>query len=800
MKKTKRKTVYIFRFIIVSTVVVSWLFFGWPTWKMNFPVAEAAAIAHGSLNDATARTTTSNSYVEVSQYTVSNANFSAGDKYLIVVKTSLNNSSTSGQTAFKAMHGTTFAGASSFTDSVYIGDARRSSASYVGHGYHYFTVWTAVSNENLYFALQAVTSSTTARSQEFSVMWINLSDDVTENTDWRYATASPAGNAPTSYGSSSGASLTFNGNGDDWLILGHTHWLIDSTTADHFMQINFDSAGYSQTEYDDDNAADEDSKMGMYVANAWSGSKTVKVDYQTDTSSSDDCNYTQIFALRLEAFNDHWGGYGTSAVSISSTGSWVETYTKSDYSASQTGDAAILSFEVADVAENTKVTAHRIQVDGTTVPTSFETANDILPNDAADENGMFQPYIGSLSSGTRDIDIDCNEEVDASPAVSIDIHILVIFSMELPTPDLTWATDAADFEIWRSSNLTWDTGSLACGGALTDDNGSTINCNYLAVVPSTQYRVQMVLKNSGLGMATFDGILNYAVHMNMKGSSYWTGSNPTVGGCAFYDINGDDVGATSCTVTGYNMNSIYFWESGVGTSVKIASNGTEGFMYLVTTDSSVPASSSDSYAYGHLNDGPVNEDSSKITIFGASGSQSVDIVDASGNSVTSPSVIFLTKDFSWSTQTSTGTFGIASQKVRATNGTTDETWSVNLGASDGADALWTAGTNYYDFNDSSGGGYTDGVDDDSYGGEMTVDSSGGSVAGIPNDTSCSPSAGIDKGLSDAFDENNSIDLLQGSSGSWIPCKWDFTDVDITQKIPAAQAAGSYSITMTLTIT
>jgi hypothetical protein len=238
-------------------------------------------------------------------------------------------------------------------------------------------------------------------------------------------------------------------------------------------------------------------------------------------------------------------------------------------------------------------------------------------------------------------------------------------------------------------------------------------------------------------------------------------------------------------------------------SYLVVASSKEGFMYLITTDSSVPSSDSTSYLDGHTHNfgggGDVTEDSSKITILGASGSQSVDIVDASGDSVGSPYVNFPDKDFSWSTQTSAGTFGISSQKVRATNGTTDETWSVNLAGS-ATTALWTAGSNYYDFNDDSGSGYTDGGDTDSYGGQMTVDPSGGTVTGVPDSTSC-PTTNVSKGNSDSFVEGttNSIDILYGASGSTVPCKWDYTGADITQKIPASQPAGSYAISMTLTI-
>jgi hypothetical protein len=277
----------------------------------------------------------------------------------------------------------------------------------------------------------------------------------------------------------------------------------------------------------------------------------------------------------------------------------------------------------------------------------------------------------------------------------------------------------------------------------------------------------------------------------------WAGTNPTVsaGNLGWNDFGSDD--SSSVDVIIWSGNDVYAW-CAAGTRIVGSGGGTEGFMYLITTDSSVP--SSDSTSYWDVKQSDVfQEDSSKITILGASGSQSVDIVDGSGNSVGSPYVNFSDKDFSWNTQTSTGTFGISSQKVRATNGTTDETWSVNLAGS-ATTTTWTASSLHYDFNDSSGSGYTDGGDTDSYGGQMTVDPSGGTVAGVPDNTSC-PITNVSKGTSDSFVEGSpdSIDIFYGTTSSTVPCKWDFTGATITQKIPAAQQSGSYSISMTLTI-
>lgn len=176
------------------------------------------------------------------------------------------------------------------------------------------------------------------------------------------------------------------------------------------------------------------------------------------------------------------------------------------------------------------------------------------------------------------------------------------------------------------------------------------------------------------------------------------------------------------------------------------------------------------------------------------GAKSVDIVDAGDVTVASPAVAFSAANFSFNTQDTTGTLGAAAAKIRIANPTSTATWTVNLAAS-APSAVWTAGGNTYDFNDTNG--YTDGADTDTKGGQMVVNPAGGTLAGV---SGCA-TTNVNKGTSDSFVEGSmdSIDLVSGAAGATTFCRWDLTGVALTQKVPAAQAAGSYSMNMTLTV-
>gem|GEM_PF-418679 len=185
-----------------------------------------------------------------------------------------------------------------------------------------------------------------------------------------------------------------------------------------------------------------------------------------------------------------------------------------------------------------------------------------------------------------------------------------------------------------------------------------------------------------------------------------------------------------------------------------------------------------------------------LTIDGFSGTLSVDIVDADGVSVSSPSAAFTAKDFSFSSNTTTGVLGVSSERVRVENTTGTATWTLSIAASNPTD-IWVSGSNFYDFNDTTSGGTADGGDADSYAGLLAVDPSGATNGPEGGCTS----TGISLGTSTSFSEGttNSVTLVSAGGGADTDCYWDFTDIDLTQTIPAEQASGTYTLDFTVSV-
>ncbi len=163
----------------------------------------------------------------------------------------------------------------------------------------------------------------------------------------------------------------------------------------------------------------------------------------------------------------------------------------------------------------------------------------------------------------------------------------------------------------------------------------------------------------------------------------------------------------------------------------------------------------------------------------------VDIVDANGNSVSSPSVTFSSTTFDWDAQQTTGILGVANEKIRINNTTSTPNWSLSISATAGASALWNSGNYTYDYNGTASTG------------RLEVDPSNSTIT---PQTGCS-NTGISKGLAAYFDSNNNITLVNADGTADTNCYWDITGIDLTQDIPAGQQVDSspYVINMTLTV-
>ncbi|MBI2003535.1 MAG: hypothetical protein HYS78_00945 [Parcubacteria group bacterium] len=267
----------------------------------------------------------------------------------------------------------------------------------------------------------------------------------------------------------------------------------------------------------------------------------------------------------------------------------------------------------------------------------YDSANSTNITDPdADLETAFDPGAPSGTWSTRDTDgaksIDSGQQASTT-TITVRVYILtasgnnngadsrnlmdnIVFTITEETPataDLSWDTGAADFEIWAGATPTtdavntWDNGTLICSTSLTDDNSWQSTCGSLS--KNQKYRVQNVLKNVG-GAAASMAAGDFVDQVNVQ--TFWAGTTPTIAvasDCGFNDFDTDDTSAT-CNVA-FSGNDVRITNTGT-TVLVAATTGTEGFMYLITTDSNIPLSDSSTYINASIDS--ITEDSSRITI------------------------------------------------------------------------------------------------------------------------------------------------------------------------------------------
>lgn len=187
----------------------------------------------------------------------------------------------------------------------------------------------------------------------------------------------------------------------------------------------------------------------------------------------------------------------------------------------------------------------------------------------------------------------------------------------------------------------------------------------------------------------------------------------------------------------------------------------------------------------------------KICATAIAGTLTVDIVDAAGDPVLSPSVAMGTVEVSFVYQTVNGTLGVSSEKIRVENTMTNPQWTLTIAADGGPTAFWDGATSDYDFNDPTAEA-GDGGDADNLGGQMSLNASTGTIT---PQSGCS-NTGLTLGSAASFSEGvtDSITLLSANASADTYCYWDVTGINASQTIPAEQNTGNYSIDMTLTVT
>lgn len=169
----------------------------------------------------------------------------------------------------------------------------------------------------------------------------------------------------------------------------------------------------------------------------------------------------------------------------------------------------------------------------------------------------------------------------------------------------------------------------------------------------------------------------------------------------------------------------------------------------------------------------------------SNGTLSTDVRDGSNAIVGSPSFSMAARNVSTAQQSTTGTFGTATQRISVDNpGGSNNGFSLALCATVPGTGKWDDGASHnYLYNGTAGTG------------QLTVDPSVSTWTAVVGTTTS-----ITKGTSSTFTSTTPISLATTSAALEDIWNGYVTGIALTQTIPANTPAGTYTISMTQTAT
>lgn len=166
------------------------------------------------------------------------------------------------------------------------------------------------------------------------------------------------------------------------------------------------------------------------------------------------------------------------------------------------------------------------------------------------------------------------------------------------------------------------------------------------------------------------------------------------------------------------------------------------------------------------------------------GTASTDIRDSSNAIIGSPTITMNSVTLSTSQQNATGTFGSNTQRIYVDNpGGAPNGFTLALNASVPGTGTWTSGANTYAYNGTAAAG------------QLTINPAVGTTTANVGGTT-----GITFGTSSTFSGVSAITLVNASAASADIWNGYFTGMALTQTIPANQPGGTYTLSMTQTLT
>lgn len=384
-----------------------------------------AAIAHAFDEVNTNQTTTSATYVDVSGAELTSGNFTAGKKYLLYITAQVTGPFATDLVNVRTIHGST-----AFDDS-------QTTVRAIGNGWRYtycwFTVWTAVASEGI--KLQYSTSTTSEAHANFvSMLAMNLSDDLTENTDWVFAERTTDDGLSTTETNGAAVTITPGTASHNWLVLSYARGDSTGTTTSMISRINRSGEASSSvpSSRQEPGNTGQIFQFGMArVFTLGASSNTFTEASLTSSGTAWTRRYSAVFIMNMNKFSVNSFAYGAGPTNLSATNYATQLQTTS-INPGLTTDVAIGAYWGFDQQATGREAEFRVQLDNSDQPAGQTTANYQFKTggDATDESPFALLTMPNLTTGSKTIDLDASADSATSTPTGIQFTLWA-FTMEL---------------------------------------------------------------------------------------------------------------------------------------------------------------------------------------------------------------------------------------------------------------------------------------------------------------------------------------------------------------------------------
>lgn len=373
-----------------------------------------AAIPHGTLEQNTAQTRSTDSFATPTGGSIAAGTFTAAHTYLIIAHAQAT-VATFQRGAVRLVHGTT----------AFPGSTKNwlPDSSGVMEDWAFMTVFTQPGSAEL-IAYQHMTGEggINITSDTIVIQWVDLTD--LDAAHWEYDEDTSVTQHTTTPADRASVTITATANDEDWLVLATTNITIDSTSIQAEARVNLDSGADVDLLHNEEgnNTADNLVMTMARVYRLASGSHTFTVQTRDQTTGSNDHNFSAIFAIRLTGVFVDAGQWSWTLADDGTS-----PYSSLTWTPSVAGDVLLIGQGRFNADGAGRTARLNFDVDGTDQQTGKASNQDARSKDTNDQINVFLSRMENLSAASHTVAVE--GAVSAGPGFGA--NSLVAWNMEL---------------------------------------------------------------------------------------------------------------------------------------------------------------------------------------------------------------------------------------------------------------------------------------------------------------------------------------------------------------------------------